>query len=409
MSHLNEWFAYVVVALSALSAVASLLPTQDDRSGLKSFSLAALVLAAAALMASLAHPALLPPSSIALQADGSSNDPRIVAALAVGLAAFLGFIPAQRQLKLPLLGAIGAALPGLAIGGVAVSLFYFMQLRSPLALTGILIAGLVVGQAVALLPRLLRLEGQWPGLLVAVACAVLVGAGMLSLHGARVPQLQLVQGATVDTLGVHVGFAGSKSPTPTSRQLLVPIGSGADSTLLRPVLSGASADSLNSAADARLAGGPIIVPLALHEMRRKQPHGIAWVKKGETFDTGAAAVKFVKWRIEKTDSIRMYADLEVTANGRTERVAPGWTAHEKGEVPFSAISKAIGPIAVAGMDADNGRVALMFSSIEAPAMQVALVDLRLRPALPVAWGATIVAIVGLLLALLAPAGSRRRA
>ncbi|MBK7368719.1 MAG: hypothetical protein IPJ04_12665 [Candidatus Eisenbacteria bacterium] len=406
MAHLNEWFPYVVVALSALSSVASLLPAPGGRNGLKSFAHVALFLAAAAFVVSLAHPALLPPSSIAMQANGSSQDPRIVGAVALALAAYLALLPALQSLQLPALGFVGSLLPGLAIGGVAVSLFYFMQVRSPLVWGGLLLAGLTLGQIVGLAPRLMRLGGMVGTLVLAAGCALLVGAGMLSLHGARAPETQIIQGGTLDTLGLHFAFTGTQEPAKGSRQLLIAV--GADSTVLRPMMSGGASDSLTSVADAKLLGGPVIVPLALHEMRRKQPHGIAWIKKGESFDAGRARVKFLKYRIEMEDSVRVYADIEVTSDQGTETLSPGWTAHDKGEVPFAAASKAMGPISVAGMDADNGRVALMFSSVEPPASHVALVDIRLRPALELAWIAAIVALVGLLLSLSAsPAVARR--
>lgn len=407
MAHLNEWFPYVVVALSAVSSVASLLPSPDQRAGLKTFAHLALFLAAATFVVSLAHPALLPPSSIAMQANGSSQDPRIVGAVALGLAAYLALLPLIQSLKLPALGFVGSLLPGLAIGGVAVSLFYFMHVRSPLTWGGLLLAGLTLGQILGLLHRLTRLGGASGTLVLAAGCALLVGAGMLSLHGARAQEIQIIQGSALDTLGQHFVFKGTEEPQKGSRRLLIAM--GPDSTMLRPVMSGASSDSLVSRADAKLLGGPIIVPLALHEMRRKQPHGIAWIKKGETFDAGRARVKFLKYRIEMKDSVRVYADIEVSSDGATELLSPGWTAHDKGEVPFAATSSAMGPISVAGMDADNGRVALMFSSVEPPAAHVALVDIRLRPALELAWLASLVALVGLLLSLVAPAGATRRA
>jgi hypothetical protein len=236
MAHLNEWFPYVVVALSALSSVASLLPAPGGRNGLKSFAHVALFLAAAAFVVSLAHPALLPPSSIAMQANGSSQDPRIVGAVALALAAYLALLPALQSLQLPALGFVGSLLPGLAIGGVAVSLFYFMQVRSPLVWGGLLLAGLTFGQIVGLAPRLMRLGGMVGTLVLAAGCALLVGAGMLSLHGARAPETQIIQGGTLDTLGLHFAFTGTQEPAKGSRQLLIAV--GADSTVLRPMMSG---------------------------------------------------------------------------------------------------------------------------------------------------------------------------
>ena len=75
---------------------------------------------------------------------------------------------------------------------------------------------------------------------------------------------------------------------------------------------------------------------------------------------------------------------------------------------MSAVSKAVGPIAIAGIDADNGRVALMLAGSAPKISHVALIDIRLRPALPVAWGAAVLAFVGLLLAFVLPAIPERR-
>lgn len=115
------------------------------------------------------------------------------------------------------------------------------------------------------------------------------------------------------------------------------------------------------------------------------------------------------FRFVPGDTIRMYADLDVTTATGTERVSPGVYASSKGEIPFAAQATGFGPIALAGIDADRGRVGLMLPALsDAPVMRTASVDLRMRPALPVAWAGAVLALLAFVFSVLAPGTARPR-
>jgi hypothetical protein len=71
--------------------------------------------------------------------------------------------------------------------------------------------------------------------------------------------------------------------------------------------------------------------------------------------------------------------------------------------PFPAISRALGPIAVGKIDADNGRIAILLPTpSESAVRRTALISLHTRPALPIAWLGGALAVLGLLLGFAAP-------
>jgi hypothetical protein len=84
-------------------------------------------------------------------------------------------------------------------------------------------------------------------------------------------------------------------------------------------------------------------------------------------------------------------------------------ATKQGEIPFPVTLAGVGMMTVARVDADGGRVALLLPNADTGARQrLAMVDLRLRPGLPLAWFGGALAVLMALLAFGAPAPEARR-
>lgn len=385
MTQLSAIADPILWGLAPLSIVLFVFAAIRPNTIVRLLACASLALATALLASALALPVLLPAGSAVVRPDGSSGDPRVLSALLVGIAALAAFMQGLRALRIPTLAQVGFWLPGLIVGTLVGVAFYVAGLHSSVALAGLFLGGLVLGTAGVMTARQQGDRGQMSVALMAASTALVVIAAMLSLHGARAERLQIVEGASLDTLGTRVTFVATQAPHDSLRRMQFAIGSRHGVDTVWAELRGRAGASMRSLPAGRAGSGPMLLPMALDE-RRTNPHEVTWIKKGETLTAGAAQVKFEKFRFVMGDTIRLYADLEVTHAGRVQRVSPGAIANAKGEISFSDIVEGYGPIAIAGVDADNGRVGLVLPTTSSSGVaRSALIDLRLRPALPLAW------------------------
>lgn len=393
MISITEVLNPLVWVVAMVGAAIALLTGARARRDVLLTASAVLALAALGLLASLAVAGLLPSRALVVHPDGSTGDPRAISAVALGVAALLGLVPAMRSLRLSQLGLLGVLVPGLGLGGLVAVVSYFAGLRAPMALVGVLLAGIVLGTGVALFARV-----RWSRLgvfaLQMAATGLLVVAGVLSLNGARAQSLSLGEGAALDTLGCRVTLGAVEAPHDSLRRLQFVV---ADRSSARPqwaALEGRVDAENRSVAAGGLLGGPVVVPISLQELR-PQAHDVVWLARGDSIASGSSMVTFVGFRIVPGDTVRMVADLDVTTAGRTERVSPGMRATSTATTPYAAVSRDLGPIALGKIDADNGRVALMLPTPSATAVKWnAQFELHTRPALPLAWvGGALVALL----------------
>lgn len=403
-----EWLDPAIWTLLGATTLLFLAALDEKRRGLQRVGSLLLLIGTSLLLAMLAVPSLLPARSALIHPGGSSDDPRLLSALLAGIAGLAALMPTWRSLRLPVLGNVGAAIPGLALAGLFGAVAYFEGLHLPLGLAGIGLGGFVIATAISFAFRAARQPGALAAMVFAIGVGVFVAAGMLSLHGARVGSVTLAEGTAVDTLGRRLYLARVDAPTATLRVLHVVLYGQRDSLQLNPELRGAVGKDVLSVADARVFSGPIVVPIQLEE-RNARAHEVQWADKTTPLHAGNASISLVGFRFVKGDTIRMYADLDVTTPAGRQRVSPGVFATRHGETPFAAEASGFGPIAVAKIDADNGRVGLMLPQLaEGKLTRVAALDLRLRPALPFAWAGAALALVGFLLALVSAGTTGRR-
>lgn len=391
------WGAAAIAAAFALFAGAE----RNRESRLTAAALYALC--AAGLLAAVAVASLLPPGALAVRPDGTTDDPRALSALALGAAALAGLAPALRALRLPPMGVLATLLPGLALAGLVTAVSYFIGLRAPLALATLVLGATVLGGGLSVFARV-----RWNGLgalaLQLGAIGLLLVAGSLSSNGARASLLQLGEGAAVDTLGQHVSLGAVEAPNDSLRRIEFVLASGKGTSRVWTELRGRANTEMRATIGGGLFDGPLVVPMGLQETN-PQAHGVVWMAKGDTVRSATSTVLFAGFRIVPGDTVKMFADLDVTTDGATERVSPGMYAMKQATTPFPARSAALGPVALGKIDADNGRVAVM---LPAPAegagrvQRTAIFDLHLRPVLPLAWVGAGLAVLFFLLGLAAP-------
>jgi hypothetical protein len=164
----------------------------------------------------------------------------------------------------------------------------------------------------------------------------------------------------------------------------------------QPTLAAAEAANAAHEPFGRLFSGPVGV---LHGIDRAASgqHPVVWLAKGDSVVVGAASLRFIKFRIEAGEPVRMYADLAVTHAGASSTVSPAVHASATGEEPIPVVVQGVGTILVAGMDADHGRVALLIPAAgERPSAGAARMTLALRPGLELGWLGLALGFVALL-------------
>lgn len=382
----------LVWGLALLAAAAALFAASRPGREPRLTTSALLALAALVLLAAVAVAQWFPPQALVLNPDGSSGDPRAVSAILLGAAAVVALVPLLRSQELPATGLVGLLLPGVAVGGVVAAVCYFIGLRAPVAIAGLVLASVAFATGLLLFARLRASGPGWLALQVG-ATGLLLAAATVSLHGARLDSLRLDEGAAVDTLGCRVVLSSVKAPNDSLRTIEYAVLRGGKAATVRARIEGRAGTETRSVVGGGLFGGMLVAPLALDESEPR-PHDLVWVLRGDSVTAGASTVKFVGFRMVPGDTVRMLADLDVTTGGRTERVSPGMYATAEGTTPFPAMAEGLGPVLVGKVDADNGRIALMLPTPSSSGVRRSVIaNLHTRPMLEWAWaGGALVAV-----------------
>lgn len=390
----------LVWGLAALGAVAALFASSRPGREPRLTTAALLALAAVVLLGTVAVAEWFPPQALVLHPDGSTGDPRAVSAVLLGVAAVVALAPLLRALALPATGVVGQLVPGVVLAGVVAAVCYFLGLRAPIAIAGLVFASVALASGLVLFARLRASGPGWLALQVG-ATGLLVAAATVSLHGARLDSLRLDEGAAVDTLGSRVVLSAVKAPNDSVRTIEYTILRGGKAAVVGARIEGRAGTENRSVVGGGLFGGMLVAPLALDETQPR-PHDLVWVSRGDTVTAGGSTVRFVGFRMVPGDTVRMLADLDVTTAGVTQRVSPGMYATAEGTTPFPAMAEGLGPVVVGKVDADNGRIALMLPTPSTSGVQRAVIaNLHTRPMLEWAWVGGLLVVLAFALGLVA--------
>jgi len=127
-----------------------------------------------------------------------------------------------------------------------------------------------------------------------------------------------------------------------------------------------------------------------------------WLAKGVESLQGGVGYTFVGFRMTSHQDMQVFADIQVRRGDDTRIVSPGMSAGPTGSRPLDAWIPDLGPLHVAKIDADRGRVALLIPGAATPA--VAVVELSTHPFVNLIWIGALLALIGS-----AMAGIRRAA
>ena len=398
------WLAGIAAVLAAV-----LLATKPRTPAVRRIADLLLLVAAGGVLAGVAGGAAWRPEALARSAAHGAAQPPIehmVASALLGLAALAA---------LPSLLAMASSRPGLAVRTVlvgclvalaAVTLAVFARLQYGPSLATLALAGLALGAALWLVLSPAGVPAFRARALLVAACALTAGAGALALSGAAATKVAFLEGDHHALLGQDVAYAGAHAAGADARVLDITVPDGHAHRTLHPVLRSGRAGRLEGHAAAAPFAGVVVTPLALRE-RAVSPHTIQWLARGESLEVSGVALRFQGFRMDMSQGMRVFADLDVEHAGIHATFSPGVKATPQGEEPFAVDVPGVGAISVAKIDADNGRVGLIVpGAAPPPARTEVLLDVRLRPMLRLAWAA--VALAALALVWSFAAGSRPR-
>lgn len=394
------------LALALITVLLRLLSPRARAGALHSLADFALFLAGACVLVGVARPEGWATSLLhapGMNAAVQPIDPRLPSHLALVIAALVSLpacFSAVRDLR-----PVPAVLPGFLFAALGAALLAFAGLRDGFALAAAAVGGFAAGTALGAFVRSLGTAGSGRGrALLVVACSVLAVAATLALYGLRTDPAEVKQDEATSANGVGLAYRGLADSTTNPRVLSVEVQQGMKLREYRPSIGFADSGNVTGTPAGELFSGPVVAALAWRQ-ENEAAHPFAWLARGDSVVAKDAVISFAGFRSEKGDPVKFFADLDVRRGGEVTRVSPGIAASATGSQPFAAQIPGVGPVAVARIDADKGRVALMVSGLQVPpGPSFATLRMQLRPGLEAAWGALIVSAVALLLAL-AGAGS----
>jgi hypothetical protein len=399
--------ATAVLALSLVTILLRLAATRARAGALARIADLTLILAAAVVVAGVADPqgwttslVQAPPASVRAQ----PIDPRLPSHLGL-LLALLASLPAACA-GAPAVRLLPAIMPGVLLATVAAGALAFLGLHDAFAILATACGAFAAGTALGALFRSAAAAGpgRWRALLVGAA-SVMIVAATLALYGRRTDAMPVKQDAAAEGAGFGLAFRGLADTTRNPRRLLVELQQGTRLRELRPQLVQEDSARVSARPAGSAWSGPVVAALAWME-DDASAHPFVWLAKGDSLQVASTVVTFRAFRMVPGDPVKFHADLDVRRGDSLYRVSPGLAATRQGSTPFAAQIPGVGPVAVARMDADAGRIAIMMPGLNRePGPSTATLRLQLRPGLEVAWGALGVAILAALLALFSAAPS----
>ncbi|MFM7230661.1 MAG: hypothetical protein ACKO3S_01600, partial [bacterium] len=119
-----------------------------------------------------------------------------------------------------------------------------------------------------------------------------------------------------------------------------------------------------------------------------------WLERNEPLTYAGVEYVFRGFRMEHDNGTYLaYADVDVTREGRTVRVSPGLRASSQGTEPVPAEIAGFGALALARMDADHGRVAVMPPGA-ARVTPTVVVDMSTKPWVNLVWLGALLMLFG---------------
>jgi cytochrome c biogenesis factor len=327
----------------------------------------------------------------------------------IALVLLMGVSPALRWFRQQGLGWLSALTPGVAGAALVAVPAYFAGLRQPGLLMVTAVSGLALGVNVVVAARLFRRGWMYgAGYLGHAGIAVMVLGMVFSTGLGKNERLQLVPGRPVRSLGYELTLQKVENGTRGDRTLAIEVKQGNWSFAARPqLLPAPQSDGVmrKPAIDGRREIYLAPVDLQGAKPAAREP---IWLERGQATEVAGAKVTFRSFRMESQPEFRVYADLEVEHAGTVATVAPAIAASPDGQKPIEAEAAGLGPVQLAHIDADHGRVAILAGSSDAGG-PVAVMDFSTKPFINLVWVGVVLTFTGTALAGIRRAAERQPA
>jgi cytochrome c-type biogenesis protein CcmF len=284
--------------------------------------------------------------------------------------------------------------PG-AVGAVILPVALWIAGVHPIgALTLAAVSGLALGVNAAMSVRLFRRGWSYgAGYFVHVGIAVMVLGMVASAMLGKSQRVTLAPDRPVEVLGYTLTFQGAERGERGQTALPIRVTGNDGRFEARPVLVEMPERQgmvRRPAIDLRrdLYLSPIQVEAAAVEP--------IWIERGHDVTIGDTRVSFSGFRMESHEQLTVFADLRVHRNGQVLNVSPGIKAGASGSTPVPVDVPGLGAVQVVRIDADRGRVAVVFPGLSAG--PTAIVEVSTKPLINLVWIGALLALFGSALA-----------
>jgi len=325
----------------------------------------------------------------------------IIVWLGLAVLILLAVAPALRASRQE--GGRGAAplLAAAAVGVLAVAGSAAAGMRQPIYLSLAAVTGAALGANLWATAAKARLGWQQAaGNLGHVGVALMALGMVVSAALTRSQQVQLPQGTGVQALGYTLTFDGQEPGPRQGEQLLrIRVESGSFRFDARPrLLPSPMGDGMMRSPAIHGLRDLYLSPLEVRSAHLSEAD-LTWLEPGTETEVAGTRYRFVGFRTEEQPSFVIYADLDVrTYGGEPVRVSPALRQGPAGTESVPVELPQLGSLALAGVDADRKRAALVLPGVAAAHPDLALVEISTKPLVNLVWIGALLALAASLLA-----------
>jgi cytochrome c biogenesis factor len=287
-----------------------------------------------------------------------------------------------------------------AAGGVtgllALAIGSFVGLRDPFWLAMLAATGWMLGVNAWIAYRLFRRGWSYgAGYLGHAGVAIMTLGIVVSAAFGRTERVPLAQGETREVLGHRVTFVGmtDEGARGTTADLRIERGSWVMDARPR-MMQSPRGDGMMHTPAIDLWHDVYVSPVEMGTSAAVAEADAQWLERDEPLTYAGVEYVFRGFRMEHAGGQYMaYADVDVTREGRTTRVSPGLRASSQGTEPVPAEIAGLGALALARMDADHGRIAVLPPGMT-QAVPTVVVDMSTKPWVNLVWLGALFMLLG---------------
>ena len=325
----------------------------------------------------------------------------IIVWLGLAVLALLAVTPALRAARQDAGKGAGPLISAAGLGVVAVTGAAAGGIHQPIFLSLAAVTGAALGANLwATVGNARRGWRQMAGNLGHVGVALMTLGIVVSTALSRSQQVRLPQGTGVQALGYTLTYEGQEpGPRRGEQRLRIRVESGDFRFDARPkLLASPMGDGMMRSPAIHGLRDLYLSPLELQSAQVAQD-GVTWLEAGKEVEVGGALYRFAGFRMETQPQEVIHADIDVRKyGGRPVRVSPAMKPGPGGNESVPAEVPGLGRLAVAGVDADHARVAVLLPGAAASGADVALVELSTKPLVNLVWIGALLTLAAAVLA-----------